>query len=166
MIFAISNDFSDEEFAAIGRLLWAFTVLENELARGAMKLREDVAWRGNSGPIDDQIRKIVKQDIKGRFDGFIAALKASSSNGEESDWIAEAETKFKDGLLWRNRICHGKWSRLGDGRMGVQFFDRDSVRVEQFTEIEPVSINDLGKLKDTTLLWVVEIARKAHLVQE
>ena len=92
MIFAIPHDFSNEEFAEVGRLLWAFTVLEDEFARAAMKLRFDAAT-GSGQIIDDNVRKIVKGNFGGRFRCFISALKARDAAGLEAAWIKEAEVR-------------------------------------------------------------------------
>lgn len=160
MIFAVSHDFTNEEFAEVGKLLWAFSLLEDELARAAMKLRSDVACESGL-TIDDQVRKIVKADFKGRFSCFVSALKAADYTKAQTAWIDEAELKFKDGNLWRNRICHGKWKRLDHGKIGFRLYDRDSVPNEIEPQIIPLGIADIQKLTETTLQWVVEIATKA-----
>ena len=165
VILGIANDFSDEEFAAIGRLVWSFTVIEHELARAAMKLRYDEAV-SNGDIIDAKVTKIIKENLNGRFKCFIAALKASGQNDEYSDWINEAESKFKDGLRWRDRVCHGRWSRHQYGRLAILFHDRASVEREEEAQPIPISLSDLRQLTDTTLNWVIEIAAKSGTVAE
>ena len=150
MIVGIANDFSDEEFAAIGRLVWSFTEFEHVLARTALKLSFDETV-ANGHNIDAQVIKIIKQNLNGRFKCFIAALRASGQNDEHSEWISEAESKFKDGLRWRDRICHGRWNRHQDGRLTVRFFDRESVEREEEAQIIPISLSDLRQLTETTL---------------
>ncbi len=113
--------------------------------------------------IDDQIRKIMKADLKGRFECFVSALKAGDDAGAEVTWIVEAEQKFKEGLLWRNRICHGKWKRLDKGKIGFHFYDRNSVSKDIEPQITPFDISDLQALTETTLQWVIEIAKKAGI---
>jgi predicted pyridoxine 5'-phosphate oxidase superfamily flavin-nucleotide-binding protein len=127
--FGIVNDFTEAEFAAIGRVVWSFTVLEHEFARAAMKLRYGAALSHGSS-IDPQVIKILKENLNGRFKCFIAGLKASGGPDEFVEWIDEAEAKFKDGLRWRNRICHGNWRRHTDGRLMVRFVDRESIENE------------------------------------
>jgi hypothetical protein len=165
VIAGIANDFSDEEFAAIGRLVWSFTVIEHELARAGMKLRFDEAVV-NGDTIDAQITKIIKENLNGRFKCFIAALKASDQNDEHSEWISKAESRFKDDLRWRDRVCHGRWNRHQDGRLTVRFFDRESVEREEEAQIIPICLSDLRQQTETTLNWAIEIAAKCGTVAE
>lgn len=130
MNFGIENDFSTEEFAAIGKLVWSFTVLEHELARAAMHLRVATALANNSGPVDESIKKIAKGNMKGRFDAFIAAFQAANPSSENAAWINEAKIKFPDGQHWRDTVCHGNWKRWDDGRLAVRFVDRQSLEDE------------------------------------
>jgi hypothetical protein len=160
----IVNDFSETEFAAIGRLVWSFTVLEHELARAAMKLRVESGLVNNTQPVDAQIVKVITGSLKGRFDSFVAAMKAADHNSENGEWIMEAEAKFKDGLNWRDRVCHGKWDRHEDGRLTILFHNRESIESEREVVPEPVSVEELGLLAETTLGWAIEIARKAGTV--
>ena len=163
--FGITNDFSDEEFAAIGRLVWAVIVIEHELARAAMKLRYDEAV-SNGDIIDAQVTKIIKENLNGRFKCFIAALEASGQNDEYNDWINDAESKFEDGLRWRDRVCHGRWSRHQDGRLAILFHDRASIKRQEEAQPIPISLSDLHQLTETTLNWVIEIAAKSGTVAE
>ena len=156
----IVDDFSDEEFAAIGRLVWSFTVFEHELARAAMKLRNDVAVVSGQN-IDPQVLKIIKGNLNDRFKCFVAAFKASGQMDEYSPWISEAESKFNDGRRWRDRVCHGRWSRHQDGRLTIRFYDRASVEREEDVQPIPVSLSDIRQLTNTTLSWAIDIAAKS-----
>jgi hypothetical protein len=161
----IVTDFTEIEFAAIGRLVWSFTVLEHEFARAAMKLRYDVA-SPDGPPIDPQITKILKENLNGRFKCFISALKASGEPDEFVEWISEAELKFKDGLRWRDRVCHGNWKRHEDGRLMVRFWDRESLEGEQDVQFVVLSTDELAQLTQTTLEWAIEVADIAGTIFE
>ena len=166
MIIGIENDFSDAEFAALGKLVWSFTVLEHELARAAMFLRYQVATfdKGESEvKIDDQVLKIAKGTLNGRFEAFISALKSAMPGPETEAWTLDASEKFKDGLRWRDRVCHGSWRRH-EGKMTVRFFDRESLQNEVDILPVPVTVQELGELSETTLKWAVEIAMKSGTV--
>ena len=149
------------QFAAIGKLVWSFTVLEHELARAAMKLRFQVAVEKSTGPIDDHIANIAGGTLGSRFKEFIAAIKASHQDKVTKAWIDEAVAKFPDGNIWRNRVCHGNWKRWDDGRLAVRFFDRNSLRDEVDVPYEPVSLDELRMMTDANLHWATEVAIRA-----
>lgn len=164
MIYGIECDFTEEEFAAIGKLVWSFTVLEHELARAAMKLRFDIAVANGTGPIDRDILNIAGGSLAKRFNEYVEALRASKPDHKTKDWIQEAQTKFPDGLVWRNRVCHGNWKRWNDGRMAIRFVDRTSLRAEDEVDYTPISLVELGKMMNTNLEWAIKVAAMAGTI--
>ena len=158
MRLEIVNDFSDEEFAAIGKLVWSFTVVEHELARAAMWLRHETASTANGSDIDDQLRKIMKADLKGRFECFITALRATGPDSGILAWIAEVTAWFSGASEVRNRVCHGNWRRLSSGLIAVRFFDRKSLVQEVELDYSPVTLAELAELSDSNLGWAKSIS--------
>ena len=162
----IVNDFSDQEFAALGKLVWSFTVLEHELAHAAMKLRHDTALASNSTePIDVEIKRAVNGSLQGRFNEFIKALELVNLDEQNTQWVHKVKCKFPDVVAWRNRACHGNWRRLDDGQLAVRFVDRVSFKNEVEVDYIPLSPSDNSELIATNLRLAVDVSIIAGTTQ-
>ncbi len=127
--YAIECDFSEEEFASIGKLIWAFCVFEAELARAAMWLWANHASTSNAASNDKAVLNVIEGTMRTRFKLF---LKLAKLHFAPADFplLLHLEERFPDLELTRNRICHGKWHRSSDGGISFQFYDRQSTKNE------------------------------------
>jgi hypothetical protein len=121
----IECDFSEEEFASIGKLIWAFCVFENELARSAMWLWYNHEHTSDVAGNDMAVTKVVEGTMRTRFKSFLKLAKRYFSPAD-FPLLLLLEERFDSLELTRNRICHGKWHRSNDGKIAFLFYDRKS----------------------------------------
>ena len=125
--YAIECDFSEEEFASIGKLIWAFCVFEAELARATMWLWVNHESTSNAAINDNAVLEVIEGTMRTRFTLFLRLAKLHFSPAD-FPLLLHLEERFPDLELTRNRICHGKWHRSSEDEISFQFFDRQSTR--------------------------------------
>ena len=131
--YAIECDFSEEEFASIGKLIWAFCVFEHELARAAMWLWANHENTSNAANNDKAVLKVIEGTMRTRFNLFLKLAKLHFSPAD-FPVLLHLEERFPDLELTRNRICHGKWHRSGEGEISFHFYDRQSTKYKLVPE--------------------------------
>jgi len=164
VIYAVPCDFTHAEFAAVGKYVWACTVLEHELARAAMWLRFKNAEAGTNPPIDDAIIRAVKGTMRGRFKEFTSAYEAGTSTEPGDSWIETVRKRFLEIAELRDRVTHGIWKRGDDGGIAKKFHDRVSTEQEIEVLYQPLPLSRVEELTDQSLILAIEVARVSGAV--
>ncbi|MFN3527347.1 MAG: hypothetical protein ACK4YU_14795, partial [Paracoccus sp. (in: a-proteobacteria)] len=125
---------TDAQYAAIGRAVRGFAVLEHALASATISLL--------GGPEFDpdtigerQAQGVVQARFDARLNRFLIAY---GEKFQRDLWCDRLEEAVKGILKWRNGICHGLWSNGADGEMVLTFWDRESAA--EFREATPQSL--------------------------
>ena len=136
------NDLTEEEYAAIGRVVRTFGAIEHELARTLID-----AKGGIDIPFDKDIKRAMRGSIVIRLQELIKILE-SMSNAIEPDWLEDFKTKLLEGCQLRNHYCHGFWYKDENGKLWCDFFrraDEDGVNNDTGVQLDqlPCSLDQI-----------------------
>jgi hypothetical protein len=161
-LVGIPCHFSESEFANVGKLVWAFTVLEHELARSAMWLAHENGVSTET-TLDSEIWKIADGTLKPRFKKFLSGMRRIC-DPEDLLWLEELEKRFPHLDLLRNRICHGEWAPGKNAAIAFRFFDRESLKTERTVDYWQTDFDSISGYTDEVLLIAIMVAAKAKTV--
>ncbi len=113
------KDFSDESYAALGRVMRTFGILEHEIMRAVIGLYGDIANVKNN----ETKKQFIENAIGGAFAKRLKAFcEAYETSGGDPEWLANFEEKMHEGISARNHFLHGQWTEETDGKLKCVFF--------------------------------------------
>ncbi|MTD99548.1 hypothetical protein GIY56_04525 [Paracoccus sp. YIM 132242] len=146
-----SEEFTEAEYASIGRLVRAFTELEHVLASTVISL----SGGGDAAETDLDLEKKFKDVVSGTMERRLEVfLKFYREKYGENVEVNSFEDTARALLEWRNAVFHGRWLRADTGLMQNIFYQRNYVRNKKDPPAPNLSIKDLNSLKQQTLSCV------------
>ncbi len=91
-------DFTDEEYAALGKAVRTFGMIEHELARTLIDV-----FGGPKIAQNSEMKKSLRSAYKGRLEELVKALKNQPHPVVDLNWIDDFESKLSQG----GRLCMG-----------------------------------------------------------
>ena len=110
----------------IGELVVAFGYLEHELIRAA------IGVCGGPDHISEQdntkIENVLESGaaLSGRLEVFCGLARKHKTHSKNV--IGNFERDMKEGVKWRNMVCHGLWQRISTGQLRVTFYSKGCVK--------------------------------------
>ncbi len=123
--FVRRDEFSKDEYAALGQLLVAVTHLDDVLGRSTVKLISSSSSNLDAGSVDKVMAKAADISGKRRLTKFKEELQRS---GTEHEWFKPLEDSAENIVKWRHALCHGRYSRGSCGAMRIEFFSHHSIK--------------------------------------
>lgn len=143
-----SHHLSSRDYAAIGVAVYSFSQLEHEIVRATIGI-----CGGPKNISDTDKTKIEKSLDSGaalhsRVELFCGL--ARKRNQHTNDEIQEFERKVKEGVFYRNLICHGQWEKVSSDKLKVTFYNKGCV-ARGYPEIGLFSPEELADMAQLTL---------------
>lgn len=116
-----NKDFSDESYAALGRVMRTFGILEHEIMRAAIGLTGDTEVIES----DHDKKSAIENAIGGAFAKRLKAFcEAYETSGGDPEWLTNFKEKMREGISARDHFVHGQWSEELGGKLKCVFFKR------------------------------------------
>lgn len=154
---AQSPEFSDAQYAAIGRAIRAFGELEHQLAVATLDLYGGASRADTDEMIGAKGQKVASGALEMRLNLFIGTY---IEQFQRDAWLDEFESQARNLIQWRNAFCHGRWVKTSSGNVQPTFYERTYVeRLENPPEHE-LSIDNIHDLVQGTLWWTRHLQDK------
>lgn len=136
------------DYAVIGMVVSSFSTLEHELVRACIGI-----CGGPKNLSDNDKQKIENSLNNGdalhnRIELFCALARKRSEY--TADEISQFEENLKEGVVFRNLICHGQWDKVPSGKLRITFYNKGCI-FRGHAQIAEFSHNGMTDLAQLTL---------------
>jgi hypothetical protein len=143
------EELTEPEYAAIGRCVRTFAVIENELVQTLI----DLAGGPNRAE-PRELKKALQGTFKSRLNALMKAIE--EKNGLSNPEFEDFKNKMLEACVIRDHMVHGIWQKDKSGKLTCVFYRRDNSR----------TANALGVEKCTRKFRLQELKRIAQINEQ